>query len=277
MASASSPAGHSKGLLAWDRNGAGFVLQVSTPSWPGSGSAKHPRKTDGNTLGCLKDNDVKASQHFFALKLTREDVGQVLRSLANANVVTDPALPELVRNGGPPEIQELVKGLGTSVISKQPTKFKLSSGVTLISKTSDLNVPPWQMVSALLGGEPLRTATWWARPQIPTTTAKTPVDCWEPSLGTAGPVEIATSGRVLGQPISFLGNATTAGNHAKIGVSTGAHPYAIFGDMNQQGFLTGSNCGGSQNGRGGLFYMVENEQLFGSVRDLIRGDTAPAN
>jgi TIR domain/Deoxyribonuclease II len=277
LKNASSPSGHSKGLLAWDRNGSGFVLQSSTPSWPASGSSKYPRKTDGNTLGCLKDNDLASGQHFFALKLNRQDVVLVLKSLANANVVTDPEIPQLVRNGGPAEIQSLVKGLGTLVISRQPTRFKLSSGVTLISKPADLNVPPWQMVSALLGGEPLRAATWWLRPQIPTTTAETPVKCWDPSLGSPGAVEIATSGTVLRESLSFHGGATPDSNHAKIGVSTGAQPYSIFGDLNQQGYLEGDHCNGGQNGRGGLFYVVDDTNLRARVRDLIRGDTAPAN
>ncbi len=46
IASEASPAGHSKGALAWDKDGNGFVLQVSTPSWPGSGNSKKPRKTE---------------------------------------------------------------------------------------------------------------------------------------------------------------------------------------------------------------------------------------
>ena len=65
------------------------------------------------------------------------------------------------------------------------------------------------------------------------------------------------------------------GNHAKIGVTTSGHPYAIFGDMNQQGTLSGPNCKSSQNGRGGLFYIVDNGQLAKSVTDLIKGATAP--
>jgi len=138
LQSASSPFGHSKGLLAWDGDGNGFVMQVSTPSWPASGSSQHPRKTDGNTLGCIKDNDVMASQHFFALRLTRADVPLVLRAMVNANVVTDPEQAQLVHNGGPPEIQSLVKTLGSSIISKQATKVKLSAGVTLISNTTVL-------------------------------------------------------------------------------------------------------------------------------------------
>ena len=36
------PWGHSKGALAWNDKGEGMVMQVSTPSWPGSGSEKHP-------------------------------------------------------------------------------------------------------------------------------------------------------------------------------------------------------------------------------------------
>jgi hypothetical protein len=272
-----SPWAHSKGLLAWDRNGDGFVMQVTTPSWPASGSSKYPRKTDGNTLGCVKDNDLRSGQHFFALKLNKNDVIQVLSALANAKVVTDLEQPQLVRNGGPAEIQSQVSKLADKAISSHATMARLSSGVTLISKAPNLHVPPWQMVSALLGSEPLRTATWWAYPKIPTTGAgKTPA-CWDPFLGAPGAVEVAVDGNVLESPLSFQGGATPDSNHAKIGASIGAHPYAIFGDMNQQGTLNGPNCGMSQNGRGGLFYVVEDANLSASVRDLIRGGTAPAN
>jgi len=268
------PAGHSKGMLAWNTDGNGFVLQVSTPSWPAAGSSKNPRKTDGNTLGCVSDNDVLVSQHFFALKLNKDDVVMVLKGLGNASVVTDPTKPQIVHNGGPADIQTLVKGLGKVSTSSTPTKDKLSSGVVLISKPSDLNVPPWQMVSALLGGEPLRAATWWAKPEIPTTTGTTPVGCWAPSLGKPGPVEIATTGTWAGKTIGLEGQAVPDGNHAKIGVSTGDQSYAIFGDLNQQGSLSGPNCDSSQDGRGGLFFVVDDAQLFSSVRDLIKGGTA---
>jgi hypothetical protein len=265
------PAGHSKGMLAWNEDGNGFVLQVSTPSWPASGNLRNPRKTDGNTLGCVSDNDVLVSQHFFALKLNQDDVVTVLKGLGNASVVTDPTNFQIVNNGGPDAIRALVTGLGKVSTSKIPTKDKLSSGVVLISKPSDLNVPPWQMVSAMLGGEPLRAATWWAKPEIPTTTGGTP-GCWASSLGTPGAVEIATTGTWNGNQIGLEGMATPAGNHAKIGVSTGTHSYAIFGDLNQQGSLSGPNCDSSQDGRGGLFYVVDNASLFSSVRDLIKGN-----
>ena len=273
--SCSSPWGHSKGMLAWDANGNGLVMQVSTPSWPASGNHLFPRKTDGNTLGCVQDNNVLVSQHFFALRLTRQDVVKVLIALNNASVVTVPANPQIVRNGGPVEIQQLVSALGSQSTSHAYIDATLSTGVRLISKPSNLQVPPWQMVSALLGGEPLRAATWYATPEIPSTTAATKPKCWDDSLGTPGAVENATSGMWKEHAIGLEGMPEPDGNHAKIGVSTGTHTYAIFGDMNQQGSLSGPNCKSSQNGRGGLFYVVDQAQIFESVRDLIKGDTAP--
>jgi hypothetical protein len=252
-----------------------LVLQVSTPSWPASGNPQSPRKSDGNTLGCVKDNDVLVSQHFFALKLDKEDVVAVLNALENASVVTNPGNPQIVNNGGPPDIQALAGGLGKVSPSKMATKVTLSSGVQLISKPSHLQVPPWQMVSALLGGEPLRVATWWTRPEILSTSSTTAIGCWDPSLSKPGAVDIATSGTWAGTTIGLQGMPEPEGNHAKIGVSTGTHSYAIFGDMNQQGSLSPPKCNSSQNGRGGLFYVVEDAPLAAAVKDLIKGESAP--
>lgn len=273
--SCASPWGHSKGLLAWNEAGEGFVLQVTTPSWPAAGSSRNPRKTDGNTLGCVADDDVEVSQHFFSLRLDRGDVLAVLKALQNASVVTDPKNPQLVRNGGPANVQSLVAGLGVESTSTQLQRIGLSSGVGLISKPSRLHVPPWQMVSAALGGVPLRAATWWASPEIPSTTAGSTVACWADGLGTPGPVAIATTGQWDGTVFGLKGGAGTDFNHAKIGVSTGGdRRFAIFGDMNQQGSLSGPNCASSQNGRGGLFFVVENATLADSVQKLIEGGTA---
>lgn len=270
-----SPWGHSKGMLAWDDSGAGVVMQVSTPSWPASGNRAFPRASDGNTLGCVKDDDVKVSQHFFALRLSKADVISVLKGLQNASVVTDPGNPQLVKNGGAAEIQSLVAHLGKKSDSTTATTVQLSGGVGLISKPSKLHVPPWQMVSALLGGVPLRTATWWAAPQIYSTTAKTKLGCWDAQLGQPGAVEIATSGRWGSTPFGLEGGPGPDFNHAKIGVSTGGkHYFTIFADMNQQGTSSGPDCGSSQNGRGGLFFVVENQKLTASVTALIAGGTA---
>lgn len=274
--SCSSPWGHSKGMLAWNENGEGFVLQVTTPSWPAAGSKLFPRKTDGNTLGCVKDDDVKVSQHFFSLKLTKSDLINVLNALKNASVVTDPTNQQLVNNGGPKDVQALVNSLGKKSKSKSILKVQLSSGVGLISKPSALHVPPWQLVSSELGGVALRAATWWANPQIYSTTASTPITCWDTSLEKPGPVAIAISGEWDGTLFGLKGGPGPDFNHAKIGVSTsGENHFAIFGDMNQQGTLSGTNCGSSQNGRGGLFYVIDNKVLSGEIANLIQGDTAP--
>jgi hypothetical protein len=271
-----APWGHSKGALAWDDSGAGFVLQVTTPSWPAAGSKTHPRKSDGNTLGCIKnDDDIKVSQHFFALKLSDGDVLTVLTALATASVVTDPGNPQIVKSGGPAKIRQAVEALGKKSTATEVLKTTLSSKVILIAKPSDLEVPPWQMVSALLDGVPLRVATWWTWPEIPTTTTKAKPACWDAKLAAPGPVAIATTGRWQDKTIGLTGGGGNDFNHAKIGVSTaGPHPYTIFGDMNQQGALKGV-CHRSQNGRGGMFFVIENAALHASVTDLIKGDTGP--
>lgn len=274
--SCSAPFGHSKGLAAWDSSGAGFVMQVTTPSWPASGSKLNPRQTDGNTLGCVADDNVEVSQHFFALRLAEPDLKALLDALKNASIVTDPGNPQIVRNGGPPEIQASVNELGRKSSSTKVIETRLPGGIELISKPSDLHVPPWQMVSSQLGGVGLRTATWWAAPKIPSTDAGTAIACWDPALNQPGPVAIALSGAWQGNEFGLTGGAGPNFNHAKIGVSTaGDHPYVIFGDMNQQGSLDGPNCGSSQNGRGGLFFIMENQQLFQDVTQLIAGTTAP--
>jgi hypothetical protein len=255
-------------------------MQVTTPSWPAAGSAAFPRKTDGNTLGCVTDNDVLVSQHFFALQLDKDDVLKVLAAIANASVVTDPADKQIVNNGGPADIQALVANLGKKSPSTTYTKATLSSGVVLISKPSKMHVPPWQMVSSLLDGVSLRTATWWANPKIYSTTSSTKVACWDESLSTKpGAVEIATSGQWDGTVFGLTGGSGPNFNHAKIGVSTSNDTsYVIFGDMNQQGnavISSKKNCGSSQNGRGGLFYVLNDSTLSQSVTSLIKGESAP--
>jgi hypothetical protein len=173
--SCDAPWGHSKGILAWDAAGDGIVIQVTTPDWPGAASSLNPRSEEGNTLGCTaRDNDVLVSQHFFSLRLTKDDVVVVLNALQNASVVTDPHNLQIVKNGGPANISALVKQLGVKSTSTSFSKTILSTGVELISKPSGLHVPPWQMVSSVLDGVPLRTATWWAKPgAIPSTRSST--------------------------------------------------------------------------------------------------------
>ena len=275
--SCGAPWGHSKGIVAWNDAGDGLVMQVTTPSWPASGSAETPRKSDGNTLGCVKDNDVQVSQHFFALRLNKSDLLQVLQALGNASVVTDPTNRQIVNNGGPSDVQKLVTALGVKSKNATVLATRLSTGVQLISKPSSLHVPPWQMVSSILGGVPLRAATWWADPEISSTTSTTSIKCWSSTLSKPGAVEIATTGHWSGTEFGLAGGVGTNFNHAKFGVSTNTNDHlAIFGDMNQQGTLSGTNCASSQNGRGGTFYVVNDPQLWQGITALISGSTAPS-
>lgn len=287
-----SPWGHSKGLLAWNENGDGLILQVTTPGWPGSGSARARAET-GNTLGCLTvpiRNNLAHAQHFFALRLSPRDVESVLAALYNASVYTviDPDFPQLASIGErPAQIATLARRLGTRSPSTTVLDTTLSSGVRLISKPSALHVPPWQLISAVLSqpsatnGPALRTATWWASPFIYTTLRPGDPGCW----GFArhpGPVAIATTGVWSDHSMSLTGGGA-AGNHAKIGVSVSGPPwYSIFGDLNQQGALADDpatrdrdECESSQNGRGGLFFVLTDRRLHDSVAALIAGETAP--
>jgi hypothetical protein len=276
------PWGHSKGVLAWNDQGDGLVMQVSTPNWPGSGSVSFPRH-NGNTLGCLTDitgkpqNDIWVSQHFFALRLNKSDVVAVLQALQRASVVTKTdagpgSQSQIIRNGGPDDIQKLVSELGQVSVDKSALNLTLSSGVQIIAKPPNLVVPPWQMVSAVLGGVPLTVATWLTGPhQIADTKAASP-ECWDPTLSTPGAVTNADTGTWLKKVFGLTGGASPDRNHAKIGVSTPAK-YAIFGDLNQEGTLS-KPCGVSQNTRGGMFFAVENETLSASLAKMMDADEA---
>jgi hypothetical protein len=72
----------------------------------------------------------------------------------------------------------------------------------------------------------------------------------------------------------LTGGASPDRNHAKIGVSTTGN-IAIFGDLNQEGALSGKKCDTRQNGRGGLFFVVEDEVIAKDLRNLL-SDAGPS-
>lgn len=271
------PWGHSKGIVAWDDSGDGLVMQVTTPSWPGAGSNKFPRASD-NTLGCIAEPDnVMVSQSFFSVKLNHDGVLQVLKALSNASVATNTGSPQIVSNGGPADLQAAVAVLGKPSKTQEIQRVSLTSEVGLLVKPSALHVPPWQFVSAELGQVPLRVASWWTNPEaIGSTTMTTQIDCWSDSLPKPGPVEIATSGDWKGTALGLKGTASPGGNHAKVGVSKDQEqPFVIFGDMNQEGPVAGTDCTSHQDGRGGLFFVIKDKTLWESVSGLLKGDSAP--
>jgi Deoxyribonuclease II len=284
------PWAHSKGILAWNGDGNGVVMQVTTPDWPGSGSKDQPR-AEGNSLGCTNDNNVELSQDFFALKLDKEGVLKVLAALAEEGAVTDPGTQQIVSSEQADDIQGAVAKLGHENTSATFKTYPLPSGVQLIAKGGGLDVPPWQMVSSVLG-HALRVASFWTDDVIYSTNSKTRIACWSGMPNPPGAVEIAETGTwqdpktgkttaigLTGKSEKSATGQSLGTNHAKIGVSTDeGTALTIFGDMNQDGALTGKDKGGcadSQNGRGGLFFVVTNQKLHDSVAGLLKGKSEP--
>lgn len=198
---------------------------------------------------------------------------KVLKAMQYAGVVTehDPSAPDrdqVINNGGPSDIQAKVNDLGVLIEGTFYTKDMLSSGVQVVAKGSKLIVPPWQMVSAILESVPLKVATWYSRNKIPDTDGQTTPGCWDSRLGQPGAVTNAQTGHWGNKSFGLTGGASADRNHAKIGVSTSGK-YAIFGDMNQEGSLSGPKCNISQNPRGGLFFVVEDATLAKAVGGLM--------
>jgi hypothetical protein len=144
-----------------------------------------------------------------------------------------------------------------------------------------MDVPSWQFVSAELGGSNLRVATFYSTDRIESTAQAGKPTCWDLSLGVPGAVENAKTGSwpdpSTGQKVIFdFASSPSNGNHAKIGVTTSGKPMAIFGDENQQGGLGPVGplgCAAAQNGRGGIFYALQDPQLAASLGQLMAGDS----
>jgi len=277
------PWGHSKGFMAWDANGEGFVVQSTTPDWPGNGD-KTKSRAEGNTLGCVLDDDVEVAQHLFAVKLTASDTAAVLRGLAAASVVTDPSNEQIVKmTDSPADIASLVNSLGqldnTVEVFDVTLSTKTADGtnIRLLAKNHDMWVSPWHMVSAVVG-EPLRVASWWTYPKIDSTEDGMLPGCWSDSIPPPLEVQAATSGQWQGTTFSLEGGSGINYNHAKVAHSLTSSNLVVFGDMNMQGVLNPTKngfCNSSQSGRGGLFFVLSDASLHRDLTDLLTGDTAP--
>ena len=142
----------------------------------------------------------------------------------------------------------------------------------LISKPSNLNVPPWQMVSALLDGDvgahgdlvglAADLLDQEARSRSAAGTGVLKSDNKKPGDGRHRQ-ERQLGGRTLG----LIGGQRTTPRSAS--PRRVAKHYAIFGDLNQQGTINPGKgkCDSSQNGRGGMFFVVKNDE---AVQDAER-------
>lgn len=55
--------------------------------------------------------------------------------------------------------------------------------------------------------------------------------------------------------------------------TSGDKHYVIFGDLNQQGAINPPHCERSQDGRDGMFFVVENNDPFNTVTGLLEGES----
>lgn len=172
----------------------------------------------------------------------------------------------------------------SSTMPASPTAAQLTATaatpgttLTLLAKNSNDAVAPWLLVAHALSSD-LAVATWLdSRYGSPTickgdnyadaseefclTDAATGLTL-RPDGGAAFSVENALVAEVAvsaGRRFAWglWGDLYSSdSSHAKYGVgSTSTH--VISGDMNQQGFPCSKNCKGSQNGRGGTFFAIE--------------------
>ena len=94
---------------------------------------------------------------------------------------------QIVQNGGPPDVRKLVDDSenGRTQGRASIIKTELSSGVIMISKPSGLACAALADGFVIADSEPTpaehaqRTATWWTKPWIPTTTNSTAIRCWD--------------------------------------------------------------------------------------------------
>ena len=242
---------------------------MTTPDWPGAGSKAHPRKSDGNTLGCCDDDNSKALKSyeqlpdvsvtcrnsfsclylrlfwvyikgpghleslFFAVlscrwrntsspctwraSRTRSRCCRPCRRPPWRRIRRTPrwgsALLKSSRfkifkvaklTSGPAALLSAAKQLGRPLRKDQDTlQGTLSVHTTkgpikVIAKPSGLHVSPWHMVSALTA-TPLRTATWWSHPEIPSSPQGYKPGCWQSGLKSPVPeVQAAISGLSMG-------------------------------------------------------------------------------
>ena len=264
---------HAKGMLAWDNNGDGIWLQVTTPNWPKCGSKKFATSWDGNTLGCGLDNNIEASQHFFCICINKIDVINILNGYIQTFIITDNSKPQLVYllKNCPREIKKLVDQLQIPEFiktwdsscpknypkgSRKPPQINkkylnmnlqgvgnIFKDIKVVFKPSKLRVPPWQYMSTMLNSVDIYSATWWQPPAIPSTPRNIKPDCpdWQSFFGDKlpGEVSIVKTGKWENIKFSLTASEISNKNHAKFGVGK-IDDICIFSDINQQGAV---RCG----------------------------------
>ena len=273
-------------MLAWNETARASSCRCRRRRGPAP-AASVSRKS-GNTLGCVKtNNNLVASQHFFALKLNKEDLLEGAAGDAKRERRHRSDNRQIAQNGGPPEIRDAAEELGKKphekLRHKKPDDLKiiqtqLTADVMLISKPSNAERAA---LADGVGAARRRLRAHRHMVGLAADLLDQEVD-QDRLLGghvevrqkSPGDVIIAKNGTFGGRPLGLIGGQ----NHAKVGVVTsGRTSFSIFGDLNQQGTINPvkGKCDASQNGRGGMFFVVKNDELFKTLSDMLEGEDEP--
>ena len=209
---------------------------------------------------------VAFSQHFFALKLNKADVVTVLAGAAERERRHRSGKPQIVqrRPGGRSQWSRSRRAISKERRRSHQERASRGRDPDLEAVRPGMSRPGrWFRRCWAMPGE--RSATWWMKPWIYHQMARRGSMLGRATLGPKpGPVAIAGTGAGMSrdQPHRPL-------NHAKFGTTTSADKrFSILGDLNQQGAIAPPGCDKSQNGRGGLFFVVRGQ----AVRQRDRSD-----
>ncbi|KAF0686505.1 Aste57867_21692 [Aphanomyces stellatus] len=300
---------HAKGAVAFNDDAGGFVLQTSTPNFPdptlqSSKTSGAATSDDFVRLGCQQDNNVEFAQHLFAMSLDAAALDAVGRGwqasrLCSANHYRDMqarlASPALLHDTKHAIAKALVNpDLDVTASTNMTIEAKAcgkSATIRGLFKGKLSEVPPWAMAAETFRSD-LSVASWWDENYgIPSLCdgdnfAATPrAFCLknDPLFlrhdGTF-PYNVenlmeATWTMPGGDKASWSlrGGRVRDGNHGKWAIATPRDAHAastsIFADLNMEGFPCSKNCNGSQGGRGGSFYGIDNDELHESLVSLI--------
>ncbi|RHY88798.1 hypothetical protein DYB31_000526 [Aphanomyces astaci] len=264
---------HAKGAVAFELDSGGYVLQSSTPNFPDPTIPTGDSDDDFIRLGCQHDNNVEYAQHLFAMSVDGEAIKSVGRGwqsarLCSANHYHDMsqvlASAALRRN-------ELEHPMAAALVDPDADDAP-STNVTVVTKVGSVRirglfkdkasaVPPWAMAAEAFGTD-LSVASWWDE------NFGIPSLCDGDVYGAApeafclknNPLTLRPDG-TFPYNVENLMQATTS--------PTSQAALSIFADLNMEGYPCSKKCNGSQGGRGGSFYGIEDTVLHASLVGLV--------
>jgi len=299
----SSPYGHSKGALAYEESGTGFFLQGTTPNWPDPS-----QKSTYTPLGCQLDSNTDLSQSFLGLTLDADTFSEMAPYIEAARLCSTGTTS--CRNGSAGHMIDFnctseqtraedwsildtaFSGTSTSDMHSSTYSGTTSGGVDfkLIAKAEADAIPPWLLVASELGVD-LGVSSWLdfnygfaslcsgddyssATNQMCLVSDDLGISLNE-NGGAVQSVEnaLAASFEINGVDLAWAlwGEFTSIASHAKFAIASEFdNPWFVSGDENNQGWSCSTSCSGSQSGRGGLFFALNNSEVHASIYDMLK-------